>query len=71
LVDDGRTGFLVKDRDPTAFAACAERVLASEPLAARMSESAAARARHYSWSTTAGRLQRLCIQLTERAPVTC
>jgi D-inositol-3-phosphate glycosyltransferase len=71
LVDDARTGFLVEGRDPAAFAVCVERLLVSAPLAARMSELAAARARHYSWSTTAGRLLRLCTQLTERAPVSC
>ncbi len=71
LVDDARTGFLVEGRDPAAFAACAEQVLTSAALAARMSARAAARARHYSWSTTASRLRRLCTQLTERAPVTC
>ncbi len=71
LVDHARTGFLVKGRDPAAFAARTEQVISNAPLAARMSDLAAARARHYSWSTTASRLRRLCAQLTERAPVTC
>ncbi len=71
LVDDGRTGFLVEGRDPVAFAACVQRVLAGAALAARMSELAAARARHYSWATAAGRLRGICTRLRERAPVTC
>jgi len=71
LVDDGLTGFLVKGRDPGAYGACVERVLDDASLAASMSERAAARARHYSWSTTARRLGGLCAQLAERAPVTC
>ena len=71
LVDDARTGFLVEGRDPAAFAACAEQVLTHASLAAHMSELGAARSRHYSWSTTASRLLRLCTQLTERAPVRC
>jgi len=71
LIDDARTGFLVQGRDPAAFAARVERVLNSLPVAERMSELAAARSRHYSWSATAGRLVRLCTQLVERALVTC
>lgn len=71
LVDDARTGFLVHSRDPAVFAACTERVLANGALAASMSSLAAARARHYSWSTTAARLRRLCTQLADRALVEC
>lgn len=71
LVDDAITGFLVDSRDPADYAAAARRVLDSPALAADLSCSAAARARLYTWSTTAGRLRRLYSDLTARALVEC
>ena len=71
LVEHGRTGFLVQDRDATAFAACVAELLDDGALAARMGEAATARARRYSWSITAARVRRLCADLTTRTPVEC
>ena len=71
LVDDGRTGYLIDGRDPATFAAATDRLLGDPRLAARMNEAAAARARSYTWSTTAGRLRRLYTDLTTRNLVDC
>ncbi|MEJ7845731.1 MAG: glycosyltransferase [Acidimicrobiales bacterium] len=71
LVDDGVTGWLVEGRDPSAFAARIEAVLADPALAAAMSSAAAERARRYTWSTTAARLRRLYGDLTARTLVEC
>jgi D-inositol-3-phosphate glycosyltransferase len=71
LVEDGRTGFLVEDRDPARFAARIDDVLDDAAGADRLGPAAATLARGYTWSTTAARLRRLYADLTVRAPVTC
>ncbi|MGH9186974.1 MAG: glycosyltransferase, partial [Acidimicrobiales bacterium] len=71
LVDHGRTGFLVEGRDPEAFAAYTDEILDNAVLAAELGAVAAARARSYTWSTTAARLRRLYADLTARTLVAC
>lgn len=71
LVEHGRTGFLVDDRDPVAFAAFAAEILKDRERAYRMSRAAAARARGYTWSMAASQVQALCARLTARSRVAC
>jgi D-inositol-3-phosphate glycosyltransferase len=71
LVQDGRTGVLVEARDPKLFAAAIDELLADPRQAATMGAQAAALARAYTWSTTAGRLRRLYADLTARSLVSC
>lgn len=71
LVDHGRTGYLVERRDPDAFAAPVQRLLADPALALRMGTAAVERALRYTWSTAAGRLRRIASDLTHRARVDC
>jgi D-inositol-3-phosphate glycosyltransferase len=71
LIDDGRTGFLVEQREPQAFAAAVRALLADPAFAARMGSDAAERARGYTWSTAAARLRRVYADLTRRALVDC
>ena len=71
LVDHGRTGFLIDEREPGAFAAGIEELLSSPELAAQMGAAAARLARDYTWSTTAARLRRLYADLTVRSLVQC
>jgi len=71
LVTHGVSGFLVEDRDPRVYAAHVARLLDDPAMAAQMSVEAAARARRYRWSITAGRLRRLYADLTARRLVEC
>jgi D-inositol-3-phosphate glycosyltransferase len=71
LVEHGRTGYLVEDRDPAMFARSIDRLLRDPVRAAEMGEAAVAHARGYTWSTTAARLRRLYADLTTRALVDC
>jgi D-inositol-3-phosphate glycosyltransferase len=71
LVDDGRTGALVEGRDAEEWARRIDEVLLDPARAARMGGEAAAAARRYAWSTTAGRLRRLYADLSARALVEC
>ena len=71
LVEHGRTGFLVEGRDPEAFAAYAGELIDNLRLARQLGDAAAARARRYTWSTTAARLRRLYTDLSARRLVEC
>jgi D-inositol-3-phosphate glycosyltransferase len=66
LVDDGRTGFLIAERDPAVFATAIARILDDPLLAASMAVAAASRAKRYTWSFAAARLRRLYSDLTVR-----
>jgi D-inositol-3-phosphate glycosyltransferase len=71
LVEHGRTGFLVDERHPEAFARHVAAILDDEALATDLGAAAATRARGYTWATTAARLRRLYSDLTARALVDC
>ncbi len=71
LVDHGRTGFLVEDPDPSAYAAAVRRVFA-EPLAAeRLSTASVLRARRYTWRAAARTLVELHDELASSRLVEC
>jgi D-inositol-3-phosphate glycosyltransferase len=71
LVDDGVTGLLVEERQPSAFAKAVNAILEDDQLAVRLGSAAAAKARGYTWSTTAGRLRRIYADLAVRELVEC
>jgi D-inositol-3-phosphate glycosyltransferase len=71
LVEHGRTGFLVDERDPRQYAAYLDELLDEPDRARRMGAAAALGSWDYTWSTTAARLRRLYADLTARSLVTC
>ncbi len=71
LVEHGRTGFLVPDRDPAVFAAHCAHLLNNKSVAVELGTHAAARARRYTWSFAAARLRRVYADLINRARVEC
>lgn len=71
LVDHGRTGFLVEERDPEQFAAHVARIIDDSMLGGEMAIEAALGARQYTWSIAAARLRRLYADLTSRSLVQC
>ncbi|HSH23172.1 MAG TPA: glycosyltransferase [Acidimicrobiales bacterium] len=71
VVDHGRTGYLVDDRRPEAYAARVAEILRDPALAERLGRGAAARAAGYTWSTAAARLRRLYTDLSARHLVRC
>jgi len=71
LVEHGRTGFLVESRDPADFAAATARILGDRDLSTALAAAGAARARDYTWSTTAARLRRVYADLSTRSLVAC
>jgi D-inositol-3-phosphate glycosyltransferase len=71
LVDHGRTGYLVADRDPEVFAKYTAELLDNPALAAAMGIAAAERGRRYTWSFAAARLRRVYTDITSRSLVNC
>jgi D-inositol-3-phosphate glycosyltransferase len=71
LVEHGYTGYLVESRDPRQFASYVNGILADPVLARRLSISAAARGRTYTWSSSAARLHRLYAEVESRTLVPC
>ncbi|MDH3294635.1 MAG: glycosyltransferase, partial [Acidimicrobiia bacterium] len=71
LVDHGHSGYLVEGRDPGSFAAWVNAILEDPVLARRLSVSAAAMSRNYTWSTSAARLRRLYEDLTQAKLAPC
>lgn len=71
LVHDGVSGFLVPDRDPSAFAALTDRILRDPDLAATLAAGGVGIARGYTWSRTAARLRRVYSDVADRSLVLC
>ncbi len=71
LVDHGRTGFLVEDGSPEAYAGWIRQLLAEPPLAARLSAGAVQRARRYTWARAAEVLRGVYAELTDGRLVDC
>ena len=71
LVDHGRTGYLVDEPDPVAYAAAVRQVF-DEPLAAeRLSTASVLRARRYTWRAAARALVELHDELAVGRLVEC
>jgi D-inositol-3-phosphate glycosyltransferase len=71
LIDHGRTGYLVDDAAPEAYAAWVRQILAEPLLAERLSTGAVLRARRYTWARAAHLLQDLYGDLTAGRLVEC
>ena len=71
LVDHGRTGYLVEEADPEAYAAWVRQILAEPLLAERLSTGSVLRARRYTWARAAHLLVDIYADLTVGRLVEC
>jgi D-inositol-3-phosphate glycosyltransferase len=71
LIDHGRTGYLVDEPTPEAFAAWVRQVLAEPLLAERLSTGSVLRARRYTWARAAHVLREIYAELTVGRLVEC
>jgi D-inositol-3-phosphate glycosyltransferase len=71
LIDHGRTGYLVEDQSPEAFAAWVRQILAEPLLAERLSTGAVLRGRRYTWARAAELLREIYAELTVGRLVEC
>jgi D-inositol-3-phosphate glycosyltransferase len=71
LIDHGRTGYLVEEPTPAAFAAWVRQILAEPLLAERLSTGSVLRARRYTWTRAAHLLTEIYADLTAGRLVEC
>ncbi|HEY4947516.1 MAG TPA: glycosyltransferase, partial [Acidimicrobiales bacterium] len=71
LIDHGRTGYLVEDPSPEAFARWVRQILAEPLLAERLSTGSVLRARRYTWARAAHLLREIYDELTVGRLVEC
>ena len=71
IVDHGRTGLLVPDRDPFTFAEAIDTIVNDELLLIEMGDAAARRAAGYTWRSAATRVRELFTRLDSRSLVDC
>ena len=71
LIDHGRTGFLVEDPVPGAYADCVRAIVAEPLLAERLSTASVLRARRYTWRQAAATLRTVHDELLEGRLVEC
>ena len=71
LVDHGRTGFLVDEPDPAAYAGHVRRIVGEPLLAERLSTAAVLRAREYTWREAAAQLRAIHDELVAGRLVEC
>ena len=71
LIDHGRTGYLVDEPTPEAFAAWVRQILAEPLLAERLSTGSVLRARRYTWARAAHLLTEIYADLTAGRLVEC
>ena len=65
LVQDGVTGYLIEDRNPTDYADAVDRILGDRSLASSLAAAAAVKASRYPWSGLATRLHRIYLEQIE------
>ena len=71
IVDDGRTGYLVDDPTPEAFASAVGRILDDQLLAERLGVAAVIRSRRYTWAQAAEGLRNTYEELAASRLVQC
>ena len=71
LVEEGRTGYLIDDRNPQKFADAVDRILSDPDLAAKMSSDAANHALNYTWCESARKLAAVVSALADRELSPC
>ena len=71
LVDHGRNGFRIAERDPALYTAAVRSILGDPSLASSMARHGSEMAGRYSWTATAGRLRRIFDDLAVRVPLDC
>ena len=71
LVDHGRNGFRIPERDPARYTEAVLAILDDPSLASSMARRGAEMAGRYSWTATAARLRRIFADLSSRVPLDC
>jgi len=71
IVEDDSSGYLINDRDPCSYADHVSKIINDSEKAEEMSIEAVKRSKSFTWSVTAARLRRICLDLRSRSLVDC
>ena len=71
IVEDGLSGYLIDDRDPCSYADHVYKIISDTEKAKEMSIQAVNKSKSFTWSVTAARLRRICLDLQSRSLVDC
>ena len=71
IVENGLSGYLINDRDPWSYAAHVSKIIDDSGKAEEMSEEAVEMSKSFTWSVTAARIRRICLDLQSRSLVDC
>ena len=71
IIEDGLSGYLIDDRDPCSYADHVYKIISDTEKAKEMSIQAVNKSKSFTWSVTAARLRRICLDLQSRSLVDC
>ena len=71
IIEDGLSGYLIDDRDPCSYADHVSKIISDTEKAKEMSIQAVNKSKSFTWSVTAARLRRICLDLQSRSLVDC
>ena len=71
IVENGLSGYLINDRDPWSYAAHVSKIIDDSGKAEEMSKEAVEMSKSFTWSVTAARIRRICLDLQSRSLVDC
>ena len=71
IVKNDLSGYLIDDRDPWSYAAHVSKIINDSEKAEAMSKEAVKSSKSFTWSVTAARLRRICLDLQSRSLVDC
>ena len=71
IIEHDLSGYLIDDRDPFSYASYVSKNIDDSNKAESMSVEAIKKSRSFTWSVTAARLRRICLDLQSRSLVDC
>ena len=71
IIEHDLSGYLIDDRDPLSYASYVSKIIDDSNKAESMSVEAIKKSRSFTWSVTAARLRRICLDLQSRSLVDC
>ena len=71
IIEHDLSGYLIDGRDPLSYASYVSKIIDDSKKAENMSIEATKKSRSFTWSVTAARLRRICLDLQSRSLVDC
>ena len=71
IIEHDLSGYLIDGRDPLSYASYVSKIIDDPKKAENMSIEATKQSRSFTWSVTAARIRRICLDLQSRSLVDC